>query len=186
MAQTTHYSSTAQAYARSLMEIAAETGAEASVGADLATIRQLMIDTPTFGLYLADPAVSADERGGKIKTIFGGRVSPLLLNTIGLMNRQGKLKELPSLCGAYRDLLEQKQGKIEVDVTVATRLTDGELEDVRQRVGTAMKKTAVVRQHVDESIIGGLILKVGDKLIDGSVKSQLNQLKQNLLLSRSK
>jgi F-type H+-transporting ATPase subunit delta len=72
-------------------------------------------------------------------------------------------------------------GKIEVDVTVAHRLDAGTLEDVRKRVSSALKKDAIVHQYVDESIIGGLVLKVEDKLIDGSVRAQLDRMKRKLM-----
>ncbi len=186
MAQTKHYSATALAFAKTLMELAGETGSESPIGAELAAVRGIITDNPTFGMYLADPSISHEKRGQKIKTIFGGRVSQLLLSTLGVMGAQGKLKFLPGLCDAYADLLEEKLGNIEVEITVAARLSDAELAEVRRLVGSALKKNAIVHQSVDESIIGGIILRVGDKLIDGSVKSQLHTLTRKMLLSRSR
>jgi F-type H+-transporting ATPase subunit delta len=77
-------------------------------------------------------------------------------------------------------------GKIEVDVTVAQRLSDAQLEEVRRKVSTALKKDAVVHQYVDEKIIGGLVLRVGDRLIDGSVKAQLDAMRRQLLTAKTK
>ena len=74
-------------------------------------------------------------------------------------------------------------GKIEVDVTVAQRLDPGTLEEVRQRISAALKKDAIVHQYVDESIIGGLVLRIEDKLIDGSVLAQLERMKRKLMQS---
>jgi F-type H+-transporting ATPase subunit delta len=68
-----------------------------------------------------------------------------------------------------------------VDVTVAQRLSPDELENVRRRVSQALGKDAVVHQYVDESIIGGLVLRVQDQLIDASVRYQLDAMKQRLL-----
>jgi F-type H+-transporting ATPase subunit delta len=87
---------------------------------------------------------------------------------------------LPGFCEAYAALLDEKLGKVEVDVTVASRLSNEELEQVRQLVNRALKKDAVVHQYVDESIIGGIVLKVGDRLIDGSVRTQLEQVRSRL------
>jgi F-type H+-transporting ATPase subunit delta len=78
-------------------------------------------------------------------------------------------------------MLDEQLGKIEVDVTVAQKLSSEQLEEVRQRVSAALKKDAVVHQYVDESIIGGLVIRVQDKLIDASVKTQLAAMKQQLL-----
>ncbi len=71
-----------------------------------------------------------------------------------------------------------------MDVTVAARLSPEQLEVVRQSVSSALKKDAVIHQYVDESIIGGLVLKVQDKMIDASVRSQLEMLKRQLLANR--
>ncbi len=80
----------------------------------------------------------------------------------------------------FCDLLDEKYGKIEVDVTTAHKLTADELENVRQRVSTALKRDAIIHQYVDESLIGGMLLRVQDQLIDASVKSQLEKIKQKL------
>jgi F-type H+-transporting ATPase subunit delta len=82
---------------------------------------------------------------------------------------------------AFNDLLEEQLGNVEVDVTVAQRLDAGQLEQVRQRVSQALGRAAVVHQYVDESIIGGLVLRVQDKLIDASVRFQLDQMRRRLL-----
>ena len=87
---------------------------------------------------------------------------------------------------AYEDLLDERLGKVEVDVTVAVRLSPDELESVRQRIGAALKKDAVIHQYVDESIIGGMILRVEDRVIDSSVRYQLEAMRKNLLSAAPK
>jgi F-type H+-transporting ATPase subunit delta len=71
-----------------------------------------------------------------------------------------------------------------VDVIVAHRLTPEQMEVARQRITQALKRDAVVHQYVDESLIGGVVLKVGDRVIDGSVKGQLEAMRKRLLSSR--
>ena len=85
---------------------------------------------------------------------------------------------------AFDNLLDIQYGKIEVDVTVANKLNDQELESVRQKVSEALKRDAIVHQYIDESIIGGLILRMNDQLIDGSVRTQLDRMRRQLLSSR--
>src|SRR3954469_22519559 len=98
-----------------------------------------------------------------------------------LLASKGKLAHLDQIADAYDDLLDEQLGKIEVDVTVAQKLTAEQLEQVRQKVSAALNKDAVVHQYVDESIIGGLVLRVQDKLIDASVKTQIHKLREQLL-----
>jgi F-type H+-transporting ATPase subunit delta len=102
-----------------------------------------------------------------------------------VLNQKNRLGSLKELADAYDALLRQQQGKIEVDVTVAHKLTSEQLEEVRKQVSAALKKEAIVHQYVDDSIIGGLVLRVQDKLIDASVKSQLAAMKHQLLAAHS-
>ncbi|MDW8263438.1 MAG: ATP synthase F1 subunit delta [Phycisphaerales bacterium] len=184
MAQTTRNSPHAVAYARALLELANSKGQAEQIGAELNDIRQILLENKAFAAYLRDPAVGNDQRTAAIKRIFGGRVNGLILNTLGVMASKGRIGELGAMCDAYDDLLDQQLGKVEVDVTVARRLTPEELEHVRQRVSEALGRQAVIHQYVDESIIGGIIIRVQDQLIDGSVRKQLETLKKRMLASR--
>jgi F-type H+-transporting ATPase subunit delta len=105
-------------------------------------------------------------------------------NLMGVMSDKGRLGILAAVCDEYDKLLDQQLGKIEVDVTVAHKLNQQELEDVRQRISKAMKRDAVVHQYVDESIIGGVIIRVQDQLIDGSVRKQLETMKRKMLAGK--
>jgi F-type H+-transporting ATPase subunit delta len=186
MAKTTHNSPLALSYAQALLELAQQQNQAEPIGQELSQVREIIEQNATFGLFLADPGISEAEHGETIKRIFGGKLNPLLMNFLGVLNQKGRLKSLVQISAAYDDLLDDLLGKIEVDVTVAQRLSDAQLEEVRQKVGAALKKEAVVHQYVDERIIGGLVLRVQDKLIDGSVKTQLDAMRRQLLTAKSK
>ena len=110
-----------------------------------------------------------------------GRVSPLLSNFLGLLNQKGRLGLLPQIAAAYDDLLDEQFGKVEVDVTVAQPLDASNWSRSASRSSQALGKDAVVHQYVDESIIGGLVLRVQDQLIDASVRYQLQAIRSKLL-----
>jgi F-type H+-transporting ATPase subunit delta len=97
-----------------------------------------------------------------------------------------RLGSLPAISAAYDELLDKQLGKVEVDVIVAQRLTPDALETVRRRVSAALKRDAVVHPYVDESIIGGMILRVQDQLIDGSIRTQLKTIRQRMIAARPK
>jgi F-type H+-transporting ATPase subunit delta len=181
MAKSTHASPAAVTYARSLLELAQERNVAEPIGAELQGIKQVLDDNPSFREFLKDPGVGAEERTGVVDRVLRARVDPLLSNFLGVLGVKNRLGLLDQIAAAYDDLLDELLGKVEVDVTVATALSPAELEEVRQRVGAALKKDAVIRQFVDESIIGGLVLRVGDKLIDASVHSQLETMRRQFL-----
>ena len=184
MSTATQNTSTAQTYARSLIELAQQRDLAPQIGAELDALGGILEKNPTFLAFLRDPGISSEERTRVIDAVLKPNVSPLLANFVGVLNAHNRLGLLDQIAGAYADLLDELQGKVEVDVTVPQKLSQQELEQVRQRVGAALKKDAIVHQYVDESIIGGMILRVGDKLIDASVKSQLETMRRKLLNAR--
>ena len=180
MATRTQYSASALAYAKSLLELANERNEAESINADLQALHEALESDPAFNEFLANPSVSTGDRAKVLKHTLEGRSSQLLRNFVGVLGANGRLGLLSEAAEAYDHLLGEQLGKIEVDVIVAQRLAPDQLEQVRQKVSAALRKDAVLHQYVDESIIGGLILRVQDQLIDGSVKHQLEAMRQKL------
>jgi F-type H+-transporting ATPase subunit delta len=185
MKEPTHYSQAAVSYARALLELAEEQKKLEPVGQELAGLRELVETNETFRLYLADPAIGTIERWAVLKRVFEGRVSPLALHFLGVLNDKGRLSRLPEIANAYDDLLDEKLGKVEVDLIVSHKLSPDQFEEAKRRISDALKREAVVHTYVDDSIIGGLVLRVGDKLIDASVKSQLAAIRERMLAART-
>jgi len=171
----------ASQYARALLDLAGERQQATAIAEEMRGIKEIVDATPSLSAFLRDPGISEQEREQMLQRIFANRVSPLVFNTMRVMNVKGRLGLLAQVAEQYQELLDEQMGKIEVDVTVAHRLDPETMELVRQRVSSALKKDAIVHQYVDESIIGGLVLKVEDKLIDGSVRAQLNAMKRKLM-----
>ena len=176
---TSQHSELALTYAQSLLELADERGELEPVAADAAKLREAAAETPNFHAFLRDPAISADERRTVIDRAFGD-AHRLVLRFLHLMNDRDRLGRLPEVLDAFEHLLDEKYGKIEADVTVAERLDEAQLAHVRDRVGRALGKEAVVHQYVDPNIIGGMVLRVGDRVVDASVRRQLDAMRERL------
>src|SRR5258708_36361994 len=125
MHATTHYSPTALTYARALLELAGDQAG--AIGEELGGLRQIIDENPTFAAYLADPGISEAARAGMLDRTFRGKVSPLLWNFLGVLNLKGRLRVLHDIVGAYDELLDEKYGKVEVDLTVAHPMTEEQL-----------------------------------------------------------
>jgi F-type H+-transporting ATPase subunit delta len=176
----------ADTYAQSLLELANDRKLAEDTGRELQGLGDILAAEPVFREYLADPAVSETERTGLLERVFRGRVSELVFNLLGVMNVHGRLKLLNQVLSAYAELLDEQVGNVEVDVTSAQRLSDEDLDQVRQRVSHALAKNAIVHQYVDENIIGGLIIQVGDQIIDASVQQQLKSMRRQLYAASQK
>lgn len=182
---TEHHSTLALTYARSLLELANESGQTQDLANDVDALGQVLEENPAFVAFLKDPGIGHEERDAALARIFAGKLNPLLDRFLRLMSERGRLGMLPQIADAFEHLLDEQLGKVEVDVTVAERLSESELDDVRRRVSQALKKDAVVHQYVDEEIIGGMILRVGDQVLDASVRRQLDAMRQRLLRGRN-
>ncbi len=170
----------AHPYAQSLLELALEQNQAEPIGRDLAALGEAINTDPAIRDFLRNPSIPEEQRLTLLKRALGS-ASPLLNNFLGVVSAHGRLGLLGQIATAYDELLDERLGKVEVDVTVAQRLSPDELENVRRRVSQALGKDAVVHQYVDESIIGGLVLRVQDRLIDASVRHQLDAMRQRLL-----
>ncbi len=106
---------------------------------------------------------------------------PLVRNLISLLVLGGLAGRLPEIHAEYRRLLNEHQGRVQVDVTSAVPLQDGQ----RDRIATALRrivdKDIELVTHIDPSILGGLVLMVEDKLIDGSTRARLRGLRRNMI-----
>ncbi len=176
---TTPFSQVSLSYAQAMLELAGDKAAE--VGQELTELQQLIDANPTFGLYLADPAIGHVQRTQAVQRIFENKISPLLYNFLRVLNTHKRLGMLEEIIKAYDELLEEKLGKVEVDLTVAKPLSQEQLAVAQQQISKALGKDAVVHTYIDESIIGGMIVRVGDQLIDASVRQQLRAMRKRLL-----
>ena len=183
--QTTHHTPTVLSYANSLLELAEEQNSAQVIGEELNQMGEVLQQNPVFVQFVADPGISQEERHRVLNDTFGGKLNPLLWNFLGVLNLKNRLNLLADIIPCYDDLLDEKYGKIEVDVTTAHTLSAEEFQEVKQRVSSALKKDAVIHQYVDESIIGGMVLRVQDQLIDASVKAQLQSIRQKLMSARN-
>jgi F-type H+-transporting ATPase subunit delta len=185
MPEHMHSSITAVTYAKSLLELATERKMAEDTGQQLLAIRQVLESNREFAEYLRDPGISRQERIATINRIFGGRASDLVLKFLGVLGEHDRLRLLVEIENAYADLYEEQVGNVEVDVTSVSALSPEQVELVRQRVSAALGKNAVVHQYVDASILGGLVLRVQDKMIDASVRYQLKAIHDRLLSHRA-
>jgi F-type H+-transporting ATPase subunit delta len=168
-------------YARALIELATAQHQAQQVGEEIAAIRQVLDSDPSFGAFLSDPAIGRSVRSASLDRIFAGSASQLVMNFLRVLDRNGRLDHLSEIAAAFADLLDEQLGNVEIELTVAQQLNVDELERVRQQIGAALNRNAIVHQTVDDAIIGGMIVRVKDRMIDASVRYQLKAMKEKLL-----
>ena len=176
--QTSQQSPIAMTYARSLLELANERGQAAEIGQEMRDLAGILASNPQFKEFFSNPSISSAERARKIDAMFKGQVSDLLFNLISVANQKGRSGLLGEIAATFNVLLDEQLGNVDVNLTSAQALDDGQAQSIGQRVGQILGKNAILHRRVDDSIIGGLIVRVGDKVLDASVKTQLKSLRQ--------
>lgn len=176
----------ASVYARSLYDLAHQAGGEgkvAEIGEELEQICELARGDRTLREFFASPVIDQKRRGDALKTIFADRVSDLTQRFLLVLNDKGRLAHLEAINAAYDALVQEAYGRVEVDVFTAAPLGGEAVESIAARIRSALGKDPVLHAYTDESMIGGLKLRIGDQLIDGSVATRLRRMKQSLLTS---
>ncbi|MHB1156327.1 MAG: ATP synthase F1 subunit delta [Phycisphaerales bacterium] len=172
----------AMIYARSAMELAAQTGEARvdEVGDELSQIGRLLRDQPDLGRLLLHPTINIDKHQKIIDQIFRGRVTDLTCNLLQVLRKKGRLDQLGAIIASYRNLLKERRGEVDVDVTSAKPLDADTLAAITRQLAASLGSTPVVHARIDEKIIGGLKIRIGDQLLDGSVATQLARIKRQL------
>jgi F-type H+-transporting ATPase subunit delta len=178
--------SVARVYARSLFELAEESGGReksAEVAEELEAVCELARANRQFAEFLASPIVDVGRRSEALGRIFGDRVTDLVLRFLLVLNAKGRLDRLEAINTAFDQLVQEAYGRIEVDVFTAAPLGRDQLDLMTRRVRDALRREPVLHLYTDPSMIGGVKLRVGDRLIDGSIASRLRRIRQQLKAS---
>ncbi len=180
MAETTSIvSGVAQRYASALFEVALEAEAVDAVGKDLDAFDGLLSASADLKRLVGSPVFSADEQTRAIGAVLAkAGIGGIAANFVALAARNRRLFVLPDMIRAYRALAAAHRGEQAAEVTSATPLTEDQVSSLSSALsGVAQGKTIRIVPKVDPSIIGGLIVKVGSRMIDTSLKTKLTSLK---------
>ena len=168
----------AKRYAQAMFELAREQNQLDAWAFDLQMVSQALQD-PDFRTLLSHADVPVDEKI-KASSAVLGEVHPLVLNLVNVLVASGLVNLAPDLQTAYNALLDVHHGRQQVEVTSAVLLDDAELTQITSFVSDLISKEVVVTTRVDESIMGGVVIQIGDQLLDGSTRSRLEALRNRM------
>jgi len=167
----------AERYATAIFDIAQESNALSGLEGGLNDLSAALAESEDLRKLIDSPLVSRDEQEGAILGVADKMgLDPVLRNTLGLMAQKRRLFVLPQLIATLREKLADARGEITADVISAKALTKGQSEKLAETLKARVGKDVSINATVDKDIIGGLIVKVGSKMIDTSIRSKLASL----------
>lgn len=169
----------AKTYAEALLAVAEERNASDEVGDELKALASS--DDVVLATFFGTPAINRVRKDEVIAKAFDGKTTPLVADFLRLLNKKGRLGLLRLIAAAYRNLQDAKANRARVLVESAAPLSEKQLDDLRATLGGILSKTAVVVTKVNPDLIGGLIVHVGDKVFDTSVRTKLFNVRTQLL-----
>lgn len=173
----------AKRYAEAAYLLARENGAEEAWSNGLAAMTTLFGD-PQAQALLESTRVPAADKLELVERALAG-VDPMVLNLARLLLHRRRTSLGPQIANAFQELLDEARGVSHALVTTAVPLSQEDVRAAAQRLGEITGRQVMVETRVDDSILGGLVARIGDRLIDGSTKSKLAALRQQLQGART-
>lgn len=170
-------------YARSLFELAQAGGGQEQIETclgELDEILELSRQNPTFGEFLASRVLPLKTRAKSLNTIFKDSISDLTLRFLQVLNAKERLGHLYAIVASFDALVQESFGRIEVDVFTTSPISPEQLKAIRDRLGSILSKEVIVHPYTDASMLGGVRLRIGDQLVDGSLATRLHKMRDQL------
>ncbi len=174
--------SVSRRYARALFSIGVDRGTFEPLGKELEDFAALWTGSAELRDALANPVFKASEKRAVLQSLLV-RVgsSPDVQKFVLLLLERRRLAAVPHISRAYREMADEHTGRVRAHVTSAQPLGPAELERVRQSLARRTGKQVILEASVDAALIGGIVARVGDLVLDGSVRTQLGTLRDKLL-----
>lgn len=167
----------AERYATAVFELAKESDQIPSLESDVDTLDAALKGSTEFSDMISSPIYSREDQGKAIAAVAAKMgLSAIVANTLSLMAQKRRLFVLPQLIGALRAMIAEDKGEVTAEVTSAAALSEQQIQDLALAINLKVAKTVKINSTVDPSLIGGLVVKVGSRMIDTSVKSKLANL----------
>ncbi len=171
----------ARRYASALADVIGERGEEAIVQKELASWEKLILDNKLLLEALGNPTVSYDQKARVLNELLDRtRVSLTTANFLRLLLRNQRLVELSHVNAKLAEILEERAGVVSVQVMSARPLSDSIKEQLKEKLSHLTGKTARLTFETDESLLGGIVTRIGSTIYDGSVRNQLQRLREEL------
>ena len=171
----------ARSYAETLFELAQHHEGVEAFGAGIETVARLLDDDSQFRLFLETPRIPDDDKKGVLQRAFGETLPKKLLNFLLITIDKLRQRLLREIALQYHALVDEDMGREHVEVTLARSVDDDTLGMIAKRLSALLGKEAIPHVRVNPGILGGIIVRTGDTIYDGSIRRRLEGMRRLLL-----
>lgn len=175
-------SALARTYGEALVNAAEKTGIAGEILDELDAIGDFVTTKfPTFAQMMSSPVRTLADKDRIIAKAFDGRVHPTSVHFLRVLNRHGRLDLLGPILRRGREIWDRRQNRRPVLIRSAAALSDAQRDALRNRLAGALGATPILHTEIDPSLLGGLVIQVGDDVYDASIRNRLEQLRKRLI-----
>ena len=168
-------------YAEALFQVARAEESLDRVEEELTRLKNGLESNAEVKEFLSNLKISPEGKKSALFQIFGEKISTITLNWINLVIDQGRQRGFPGIIEAFFTLAQESRQKVTAEVITSVPLSEDLLQRLEKEFSRVSKKHVFLKPMVDESILGGVIVKIENKIIDGSVKHRLEEMKQEMV-----
>ena len=171
----------AKRYATAIFELAKDSDALGQLRSDVDSLRAALDESDDLRELISSPVYSRDQQQAAIGAVAQKMgLGDTVANSLRLMASRRRLFVLPALLSELRELIARENGEVTADVVAATELSDAQRQRLSEALKASVGKDVNINLSVDEKLIGGLVVQVGSKMIDTSIRSKLNALQNTM------
>lgn len=168
-------------YASALLDTAQEGDQAAAVERDIDAISQMIEESEDMRRLVRSPVFSAEDQAKAIETLLAqAGAQPLTMNFFKLLVRNRRLFAAQDIIRSFKALAASARGEVQAEVASAVALNDAQLNELRNTLKASVGKDVMLETRVDPSLLGGLVVKIGSRMIDSSLKTKIATLKTRM------
>ncbi len=175
-----HEESIARNYADALLALARKANAATEWATLINAVASAVEEDPTLRRFLAAPQISAAEKNSVLAKAFAGKAPPMFIKFLQKLVSNRRQVLIPQVATEYGNLLDEAEGRVHARVTLARETSAADQEAIVKELSRALKKTVVAHVNVNPAILGGIVVRVGDTVMDGSVRRRLGALRARM------
>ena len=171
----------ARVYAKAFLRATSATAGQGLVDELSSIVSEVLNRFPKFDQTLRSSLVSPEQKEELLGRVFGGKVSPDVLNFLKVLSRHGRLGLIRQTSRLVKKLFDEQSGKQDVEVRVASELDDSTRNEIQAQLRKLLNAEPVITVKVDPALLAGIVIRVGDRVYDGSVQTQLEHTRAAMI-----